>query len=347
MTINQSNTAEAMQEEVQLGLDQASLDAKLSELQALDLSEATVDLWVAKVKVGNKTKRFGEIKNLNVHSDFQDHFRQYVIECIRGNQHIEELRPITTVQDNRFFHVESSATDLCQLSEQVETGRLLTVNQAAELNNYNAYAIQLTFGNPEQSIYAFRYIKGAWSVNPTANRTLRRKVMGNQLVVEIDQSYKFQITPYIDFIQYKDDVFIADLAQFETAMNYHERLREKKTEAITALGQSPAMNSSESTKLRSVVGDDKRLMRQLASVYQKGHYGNELWLQKLRDAANEAGNWKIKFDDHGKILVEESKDYVKELLVLLQNKRVKTVVDGLMFDVEGELVEISNLASES
>lgn len=38
--------------------------------------------------------------------------------------------------------------------------------------------------------------------------------------------------------------------------------------------------------------------------------------------------------------VQENKEYVKELLILLQNKRVKTVVDGLVFDVEGELIAI-------
>ncbi|HGF7203326.1 Kiwa anti-phage protein KwaB-like domain-containing protein [Vibrio sp. S12_S33] len=340
MTQNQSNTAEVLQEEVQQELDQASLDAKLVELQSLDLSEATVNLWVAKVKVGNKTKRFGEIKNLKIHSDYQDHFRQYVIECIRGNQHIEELRPITTIQDNRFFHVESSSTDLAQLKEKVESGQLATINQEAELNGYNSYVIQLTFGEPEVSIYAFRYIKGAWSLNNTSNKTLRPNFQDNQLVVEIDQSSKFQITPYIDFIQYNSDVFIADLAQFETAMNYHERLKEKKVEAITALGDSNAMNYSESSKLTAIVGEDKRLMRQLASVYDKQHFNNDIWLQKLRDAASEAGNWQIQFDANGKILVQETKEYVKELLVLLQNKRVKTVVDGLMFDVEGELIAI-------
>lgn len=82
-------------------------------------------------------------------------------------------------------------------------------------------------------------------------------------------------------------------------------------------------------------------MRQLASLYEKQHFNNDIWLQKLGDATSEAGNWRIQFDENGKILVQETKEYVKELLVLLQNKCVKTVVDGLMFDVESELIAIS------
>ncbi|MFM5315455.1 hypothetical protein ACET9R_08805 [Aeromonas veronii] len=62
MTINPLNTAEEIQQEVQRELDQASLDAKLAELQSLDLSEATVNLWVAEVKIGNKTNDLVRLK---------------------------------------------------------------------------------------------------------------------------------------------------------------------------------------------------------------------------------------------------------------------------------------------
>ena len=46
------------------------------------------------------------------------------------------------------------------------------------------------------------------------------------------------------------------------------------------------------------------------------------------------------FRSHGKIVIEESKEYIKELLTLLQNKRVKTIVDGIVFDVDGELIAL-------
>ena len=121
----------------------------------------------------------------------------------------------------------------------------------------------------------------------------------------------FQVTPYIDFIQFKDDMFIADIRQFEIAMNYHERLKEKKREAISALFASSAMISTSKDTLTNVIGNDKHLMRQLASVHEKGYYSNDIWLTKLKNVADEVGNWKIKFDDDGKILVEDNKNYVE------------------------------------
>ncbi|WP_305462105.1 hypothetical protein [Photobacterium leiognathi] len=56
-------------------------------------------------------------------------------------------------------------------------------------------------------------------------------------------------------------------------------------------------------------------MRQLASVYEKQHFNNELWLRKLRDAFDEAGNWQIKFDDvDGKIKVIEKEGICKRVI---------------------------------
>lgn len=68
-----------------------------------------------------------------------------------------------TPQDDRFFYVESSATDLSQLISEVETQNLEAVKTIDELNGYNSYAIQVTFGEPEQSVFAYRYIRAAWS----------------------------------------------------------------------------------------------------------------------------------------------------------------------------------------
>ena len=42
-----------------------------------------------------------------------------------------------TPQDDRFFYVESSATDLSQLISEVETQNLEAVKTIDELNGYN------------------------------------------------------------------------------------------------------------------------------------------------------------------------------------------------------------------
>lgn len=331
--------------EAQNQLDQVVLDRKLEVLQGLKLDASVVNVYVAKISTSNKEKRFVEIKRLKIHGEHKNSFKQYATECIAGNEHICELRAFNTNQDNRFFYVEKAATDFAQMEELVTTTKIDYVTKEAELNKFNAYVIQLTFGEPEQSVFAFRYISGAWSVNKTSGKFFGLSTIKNELIVSIDSDPRFQITPYIDFIQFKDDIFIADLKQFETAMNFHERLKEKKIEAISALCASSALVEKSKNTLTGIIGNDKHLMRQLASVHEKGYFLNDIWLTQLKNVADEAGNWKIKFDHEGKIVVEDNKEYIKELLTLLQNKRVKTVVDGVMFDVDGELVALDIAAA--
>lgn len=324
------------------GISQPELDLKLKALQAADLSEAVVNVWVAVTVPTNKTKRFTEVKRLKVKGSSKNKFRSYVVDCIKGASGISELTPMYTPQDDRFFYVESSATDLSQLVLDVETQKLEAVKTIDELNKYNSYAIQVTFGDPELSIFAYRYIRGAWSAKKTKGNFLDFKTVNGELVVEIDSSTRFEINPYIDFLQFQDDVFIADIASFEVAMNYHERLKEKKEEAIKALFESPYFASESEEIFKSLVGFDKRLMRQLAAAHEKGYYSNKEWVAKLKAAAEEAGNWRIRFNPQGEIEIDDDKDYIKELLILLQNKRVKTVVDGIVADVDGELIALAS-----
>lgn len=326
--------------DAQIQLEQTTLDQKLNLLKSLNLNSAIINIYVANISTRNKGKRFLGIKRLKVHSENKEEFKGYVVKCIEDNNHINELKTLYTAQDNRFFYVEKAATDFSQMEELVTTGNIPYVTNIKELNDYNAYVIQLTFGEQEQSVFAFRYISGSWRVNKTSGKSLTFSTINNELIVSIDETPHFQMTSNIDFIQFKDDIFIADIRQFEIAMNYHQRLKEKKEEAITALCASASLISTSKDTLEAVIGSDKHLMRQLASVHEKGYYSNDIWLTKLEAAAEKAGNWKVKFNEQGEILVENNKDYVKELLTLLQNKRVKTVVDDVMFDVDGELIAL-------
>ncbi|WP_299974609.1 Kiwa anti-phage protein KwaB-like domain-containing protein [uncultured Pseudoteredinibacter sp.] len=326
-------------EAVKVEISQSILNQKLKDLKELDLAGSVLNFYVAKISTSNKKKRFIDVKRLKIHGDDQVIFQNYVEDCIRGNDYICELKHIQTNQDNRFFYVESTSTDFSQMEEAVACGELEFVKAPKELNNYNAYVIQLTFGEDEDSIFAFTYLSSAWSANKVSGNFLDFKPIKNDLIVTVDNDPRFQITPNVDFIQFNGDVFINNIGRFETAMNYHERLQEKKLEAIDSIFSSAAIVESGRNLFQDLIGNDKHLMRQLASVHDKRYYCSKTWLDKLKAAADSAGNWMLKFDSEGKIIIEDDKDYIRELLVLLQNKRVKTVVDGVVFDVDGELIE--------
>lgn len=323
-------------------IDQTILEAKLSELKGLNLSEAVVNIYVAKTSLSNKNKRFSDIKRLSCADDLNDQFKDYVVNVISPLAHIAELRDITTNQDNRVFYVESGATDFQQAVDIIQAGSIELISSSDELNNFNSYIIQLTYGDDQQSIYAYRYVSTAWSVKNAVKGTFNLEFLSNQLRAGFDKQPRFQISNNIDLIQVDDSVFVTNINNFESAMKYSDRLKERKVEAITALLSSNIITTENSYILIAAIGIDKHLMRQLSSVYAKGFYSRVDWMNQLKDAAMQAGDWLIRFDQNGKLEVDNDKNYIKELLILLQNKRVETVVDHKVGDIDGELISLGS-----
>jgi hypothetical protein len=332
--------ADVATEEVEVQLDQATLDANLALLKGIDLSAAVVNVYVIKTSPSNKNMRFPKIHRLNCQDALKSQFKGYITSCLTPLEHVAELRDITTNQDNRAFYVEAGATDFSQAVEVIQAGNITAINSPADLNQLNSYIIQLTYGTDQRSIYAYRYISKQWSIKNAAGSTLSFNVLGNELIAGVDVLPRFQVSENIDLIQFGDGIFVTNVKNFETAMNYHERLKEKKTEAAAALSSS-IITVTAASVLTQTIGNDKHLMRQLASVHAKGFYGDDVWMTKLKTAAETAGNWLIHFDQAGNLEVEDNKAYVKELLTLLQNKRVETVVDHQICDVDGELVALA------
>lgn len=318
-------------------LGQAALDQKLSRLKLHNLSAASVSVFVAEVSTSNKNKRCKKLKELSCHIDLQNKLKGYVLSCIDGNSHISQLNEINTNQDNRFFYVEKDSTDFQQVIDAIHPSgyTLGIVSGLNELSAYNSYVIRLTFGSPEINLYAFHYLGSAWNV-----KNVGTSFLSFNAVAGLEEKQVFKIEPYIDFISVEDDLFIANVKRFESSMHFKERLLERKNEVVADFETVNILTQGGSELLSSSVGTDKHFMRQLASVQAKGYYKDATWMGKLKQAIQDAGNWLIEFDAEGKLIIKEDKAYIKELLTVLQNKRVQTVVDKHICDVDGELTEL-------
>jgi len=338
-TLQMSNTA----------IEQAELDIRLERLKTLSIDDASLTVYVAKTNT-DKTKkvRFSDIKELVVSEGMSEDLASYVKGKLDSFEHIIELTHVHTVQDNRFFHVPTVSTDFKDVVHAIPKEQPPKVSRIDELNKYNSYVIRMTFkvGEHYHNLWAFHYFAGAWSAKKTKSTKMDFSFVGGFLKADIDETPVFTITNEVDFIEYNGDLFICNVGKFETATNYQARLKESAKSSVNNLFDSPAMKATDKFKFINTMGEDKHLMRQLASVEEKALYKDPVWLGKLKTAADSAQNWKIDFDENGKIIVKEDKEYIKEILVLLQNKRVMTVVDKKVFDVDGELIPVS-IATQS
>lgn len=324
-----------------LHISQSDLALKLRTLQEISFENSKcINIYVASLSTRNKKKRFVSIKRLRMSDEGLNKLAVNIKECISGASYIVEMRQSPTIEDNRLFYIEKNATDCIEFEKAIETSEIEYIENINELNEFNCYITQVVLQN-DKSIYGYAYIGGTWSANKSTGSFLKSMIgLDGQFIIDINTERKFALKSQIDYLQYDDGVFISDVKNFETSMNFHERLIEKRDEALEKISSSKLISINTLQNLKNAVRSDKYLMRQLTSVHAKGYYADEIWLEKLRSAASNAENWRIKFDTTGDIIIEDDKEYIKEVLILLQNKRVQTIVDQNVFDVDGELVPI-------
>lgn len=318
--------------------DQADLEKKLETLKALDFTNASVSVYVVKISTTNKLRRCTDAKLLQCVPSLQNQFQNFVSSSIETNNHITAFTEISTNQDNRFFHVGTSETDFIQVLSMLhpseEQEDIKPVTKLGELGEFNAYVIEIYLSADSPPIYGFRYVSQAWNPRNSAGGFFR---LNDDMVALIDATPTFRIDSQLDFIAYGDDTFIINSSKFEAAMQFKERLVERKAATVDELGFSGIFAEGDELTLDNAIGTDKHLLRQLSSVREKAHYKDPNWIKSLKAEAQAAGNWMLEFDATEKIVIKKEKLYVRELLIVLQNKRVQTVIDKKIYDVDGEL----------
>jgi hypothetical protein len=320
-------------------IDQATLDVKLATLKTVEIPASAINLYVLKINKLNKNKRCQEVRNLQCAPALAMRLAEDLKKNIMGRGHISNFSDITTNQDNRIYYVNAHETDFPQILSVMyppaDKGEIKTISSLKELTEFNGYVVEVCREEGLSPLYGFRYIAQAWSPKNSAGGFFK---FNNDMVAIIDDSPVFRIDSYFDFVVLGDDMHVLDCGKFETAMQFKERLEEIKLETVSEMQSSNAFVDDGGSVLATAIGTDKHFLRQLSSVKNKGFFKDPVWMGQLREAARNAGNWLIEFDPEGKIVVKPEKEYIRELLTLLQNKRVRTVVDQNIFDVDGELV---------
>lgn len=321
----------------QVAVERAIEIAMLRHLKGLDFTGATVNIFVTTASTRSKDNRVNSLYRLVSQAPIKDMMKDAVSDSINETDDLIAYKYINTLDDAKYIYVDSDITGVDQFIDSIENQVIPQIKDKGELNDKNMYILQVVLHSGEK-IYAFKYISSVWSVKNTNQSYLKLDMLDGDLVADVAQNTGFRIYKSIDYLCYKSVVYIKAVTNFETSLNFHERLQAQRDLAMKSISESPLFVESKANALQQAVGKNKNFMRQLASVAAKGYYTDEEWLGKLKVAAQEAGDWLIEFDQNGAIIIKDDTEYLQELLTLLQNKRVKTIVDGEVCDVNGELI---------
>jgi hypothetical protein len=150
----------------------------------------------------------------------------------------------------------------------------------------------------------------------------------NNKFEDIEDVPVFNISNSIDFIYYRDALFILSKKNFERGLNFREGMIAKAAifyDAIENLGLIKNIDA-----LKEFVGDNQKYLRKIAVIENLSLYKDHDFIEKI-DKFSKKNSWGVELIKGQFILNENNID---DLLSLLQNKRLKSETTEEYFDVD-------------
>ena len=342
---------EVQQEVQQLEVidDQINLEHKLDELKKIDINPEDIRLYLVNFTPDNKIKRVSKASSLKISAEFKVELASYSRELISKTTEIKFWSEINTNEDDRLFFIPLKETQFETILDS--TIKAEEIKSIKEISEYNGYLIIYKFidrnGKP-CNLYAMTYIAQMWKIVNKKRNVKQVITFSNEgKVAGINQcESQFYITPNIDFISFNNGMYINNIKAFERAMRFKNRLVERSELTANELVDANFITLDDKDVLTKIINNDGHLMRNFSSVKELSFYKEDGWFDKLYSAITIDKMGTLQFDENRKIKIINNKIYIKELLTLLQDKRVTTVISKRICDVDGNLDHPSILRVE-
>jgi len=308
------------------------------QLSESDIEELSVEMFLVNIDTKKRKERIKEIKKLGIAQNLQEELRKNILKAIDSRSEISALLDTNIESNEHFYYEQQFSTDFEQVEKKINSCSS-SITKSKDIHNFNAYIVRITIGRTSEreeiTLSAVTYFASGWKVSCIPS------FCWDDTEANI-KPYKpeFKIYNYVSFFSMEDGLFISNINHFQTIMNYEERLKEKKIETANALEEHNIISEDGKETLLNIIGNDKTMMKQLASTQRLSHYKKATFSERLYQKIHLEGFGQLEFDDNNVIVVKNDKAYVKEMLTLLQDKRVITLIFENLADVDGNLSQL-------
>ena len=137
----------------------------------------------------------------------------------------------------------------------------------------------------------------------------------------------FSIANSIDFIFYKDELFIFSKKGFELGLNYHDDM----LKSVQKFYDNDANDFfQEVGTLKQYIGKNVSRLRKVIKIHELGIYKNKQHRERIKELSKEK-DWNIEFQDEKIVITEEN---IKHLLYVLQDKHLYSDITGIYYNVD-------------
>ncbi len=298
----------------------------LTDLRALDLAQAQVNLWTVKGPTGPiAAEPVYSAKWVETTDDLDDTLKAIFAEQL---ERIDEVLPYGLLAQNNessALQLPADETHMATLMAAIaaETAQL-KVTKTSHLSNSKFYVAKIIIG--DRVIYAVKMAAKSWKTRQS--RSVRSAIFQDQ-VLTVDERPHFELSRSFDFIVANGDILIISKVRFESILRY----REAQQEAFDELQNDPDFRSLfvDIAPLVAHVGSNKIQLRRMCAVADKGHFRDSAFMNRLRTLQAEYG-LAIMFDDDGLIIA--SPQTCSEIITALLDHRLKSGFSTLVYDVQ-------------
>ncbi|PSU23019.1 hypothetical protein CTM97_19900 [Photobacterium phosphoreum] len=325
-------------EQIDLEAEHGKLKNFLECIKSLnDYSKISVKMYVIRFNARKNTSLINTLSRMETDRTLNKILINKVISAVEQKESIVPFLDLNIDNNESIFYERKALTDYSSIEEAIVNSKVVKFDEET-LSSNNGYAIEIILpkgvkGNAEEiKITAFTYFAKAWKLKETSKFFLK----DGGATTENKES-NFCIFDYVTFICMDDGLFVLNNNVFQTIMNYTERLEKRKLETLDELNNLGFIHKDGIDIFVEAIGNDKSLLKNLAATQRSGHYRNPIFKSKLLAIVRDKKLGNLRFDNDNNIIVDNDKRYIKEIIILLGDKRVKTLILENVADVEGNL----------
>jgi hypothetical protein len=281
----------------------------LEDLQAIDLDQSEVTLWVFK-KSGKSAQPSFSGRWVETGDALNAALKETVANARGRISEVNEYGLLAQNNEASALSIgtnETHAPGIVAAAAAEENPRKAT--QQKHLQNANLYAIKIV-GGDNSVIYAVSSTTSSW----------RTQKMGGMLPVfysdaglELDTTARFELSKAVDFFIVGETILIVHKAHFESVLNYKQAHQEDFTELQVEAEFTAVF--SDIGPLTLHVGSNKIHLRRMSAIRAKGHYKNAQFMTNLRTRHAQYGLTLV-FNPGGQLVAtpETCADIIRALL---------------------------------
>lgn len=300
---------------------------KFNELKGLNLNESFVSLAIVKEYKRDRVSHYN-IEYVEIEKELESRLRNILLSRVNQAGSFEEYSfDCPEPEEDLVRTIPYESTDFYKIMESLvilnpEEDKVDSVEDLVKAKSY----IIILSNNEGIQLAGFKAIPENWKLKKS--KGLIPLLFENNTFKDLETDNVFSISNTVDFLFYKELLFILSKKAFEQGMNFRDGMIAK---ANSLYEETEELNLFVNIDiLKNRVGNNQRYLRKIATIKNLGYYKDQSYLAKFK-VVNESKNWGIEFDNGQIVITDETLD---DVLTVLQNKRLYSELSEEDFDVE-------------